>query len=154
MRSDAGTMTARLDLATFLPYRLSIASNAVSLRIAREYQARFGLRVADWRLMAVLGQGVPMTQRELVDATRMDKVTVSRASAALAERALVARAASERDRRSHHLALTRDGQALYDEIAPVALALEADLIADFSDEERRLLEALLDRLRDTADRIT
>jgi DNA-binding MarR family transcriptional regulator len=144
-------MTSQLDLAAFLPYRLSIASNAVSDRIARHYQARFGLRIPEWRLMAVLGQGGAMSQRELVHATRMDKVTVSRASAALVDRALVTREASHSDGRSHHLTLTAAGRSLYEEIAPAALAIEARLLEGLSDAERAQLATLLDRLRDAAD---
>ena len=75
----------KLNLDNFLPYRLSIASNALSERIAAEYQNRFGLKIPEWRLMAVLGEGKPKTQRELVAATRMDKETVNRAAKALAD---------------------------------------------------------------------
>lgn len=144
-------MPAALDLAAFLPYQLSIASNAVSDRIAREYQARFGLKIPEWRLMAVLGQGAGLTQSDLVAATRMDKVTVSRATTALVDRALVRRTASRSDGRSHLLALTGAGRALYDEIAPAALAMEQALLSQLSAEERRMLPQLLDRLRAAAD---
>ena len=144
-------LTNTLDLAAFIPYQLSIASNAVSDRIARHYQTRFGLKIPEWRLMAVLGQGTAMTQRELVGATRMDKVTVSRASAALVERGLIARAASESDGRSHHLALTTAGAALYAEIAPAALAMEQALLATLSADDRARLSDLLARLREAAD---
>ena len=54
----------KLNLDNFLPYRLSVASNALSSRIAAEYQNRFGLKIPEWRLMAVLGEGKPKTQRE------------------------------------------------------------------------------------------
>ena len=37
---------ADLRLDDFLPFRLSVASNAVSGVIARAYQRRFGLKVA------------------------------------------------------------------------------------------------------------
>jgi DNA-binding MarR family transcriptional regulator len=144
-------MPTRLDLADFVPYQLSVASNAVSDRIARQYQARFGLKVPEWRLIAVLGQGAAMSQRALVIATRMDKVTVSRATAALVERGLIARAASEADGRSHSLTLTAAGAGLYADIAPVALAMEAEILADLSEQERATLTNLLARLRDAAD---
>src|SRR3546814_13852710 len=88
-----------LNLDQFLPYRLSIASNALSERIAEEYQSRFGLKIPEWRLMAVLGEGQPKTQRELVAATRMDKVTVNRAAKALADRQLIQRPAPAADGR-------------------------------------------------------
>ncbi len=144
-------MPRTLNLAAFVPYQLSIASNAVSDRIAHQYQARFGLKIPEWRLMAVLGQGAPMSQRDLVAATRMDKVTVSRAAAALAGRDLISRAASARDGRSHMLALTDDGLALYDEISPAALIMEQAMLACLSLDERVALSSMLIRLRDAAD---
>ncbi len=140
-----------LNLQAFLPYRLSIASNAVSARIAREYQSRFGLKIPEWRLMAVLGEGKPMTQRELVAATLMDKVTVNRAAKALAERALIARQAHRSDGRSHHLILSDAGRALYDEIVPAALAMEQKLLKSLSAEQRAQLDAMLATLIAAAD---
>jgi DNA-binding MarR family transcriptional regulator len=150
-------VTTELDLAAFVPYQLSIASNAVSDRIAHQYQARFGLKIPEWRLMAVLGQRKPdgtcdpQTQRDLVGATRMDKVTVSRATAALVERGLVGRAPSASDGRSHLLTLTQPGRSLYAEIAPVALAMEAEILEGLSAKERTTLSDLLSRLREAAD---
>ena len=140
-----------LNLDNFLPYRLSIASNALSERIAAEYQNRFGLKIPEWRLMAVLGEGRPMTQRELVAATRMDKVTVNRAAKALADRQLIARQAHEADGRSHHLELTETGRSLYDAIVPAALASEAQLEAQLSASERAALMAMLAKLTAAAE---
>ena len=54
---------AQLRLTEFLPYQLSITSNAVSDLIARSYRARFGLKIPEWRVMAVLGENPSMTQR-------------------------------------------------------------------------------------------
>ena len=144
-------MTAKLDLAAFLPYQLSVASNAVSDRIARQYQARFGLKIPEWRLMAVLGQNAALTQRDLVAATLMDKVTVSRATTALVERGLIERAPSESDGRSHLLALSEAGLSLYAEIAPAALAMESQILEGLGQDERRLLSNLLARLRAAAE---
>ena len=47
---------ARLDLDSFLPYRLSVLSNRLSSAIAREYSQRFDLGVTEWRVMAILGR--------------------------------------------------------------------------------------------------
>jgi DNA-binding MarR family transcriptional regulator len=146
-------MTSKLDLANFLPYQLSVASNAVSDRVARIYQARFGLKIPEWRLMAVLGEGTARTQRDLVGLTRMDKVTVSRAAAALADRDLVSREASESDGRSHHLTLTDDGWRLYNDIAPAALELEKSIVACLSAEELQGFVDMMARLRDAADQL-
>lgn len=141
----------KLNLDNFLPYRLSIASNALSSRIAAEYQNRFGLKIPEWRLMAVLGEGAPRTQRELVAITRMDKVTVNRAAKTLADRQLIARQAHEADGRSHHLELTATGRSLYDAIVPAALTTEEKLESRLTAAERTALMAILAKLIATAE---
>ena len=62
-------MQPTMPLSQFLPYQLSITSNAVSGRIAQEYRQHFGLSVPEWRVMAVLGDSGPLTQRELTQRT-------------------------------------------------------------------------------------
>src|SRR3546814_14603821 len=93
--------------------------------------------------MAVLGEGAPKTQRELVAKTRMDKVTVNRAAKALADRQLIRRQAHEADGRSHHLELTETGWSLYDAIVPAALSTEERLESHISGKERPALLAIL-----------
>jgi hypothetical protein len=83
-------------------------------------------------------------------AARIDKISVSRAAAALIERGLIAARDNPGDGRSHLLALTEDGRALYAEIAPVALAMEAELLSSLSCEERALLDGLLRRIEAAA----
>jgi len=139
-----------LTLDAYLPYRLSVAANTVSELIADAYRARFGLTIPQWRLVAVLGEGGPMTQQALCARTVMDKVTVSRAAAGLTERGLTTRTPHASDGRSHELALTPDGRALYADVAPAALAYEAELLAAFSDLDQRTAMSLLRRLEDAA----
>ncbi|MGQ5701368.1 MarR family winged helix-turn-helix transcriptional regulator [Sandaracinobacteroides sp. A072] len=134
-----------LKLSQFLPYRLSLASNAVSERIAGVYRARFGLRIPEWRLLAVIAERKHATQAELAVATRMDKMTISRAAAALVDRGLVKRTRSD-DRRTLDLSLSEEGALLYAEVAPLAIEMEAELFRVFTPEEKRLLGDLLERL--------
>lgn len=139
-----------LTLDRFLPYRLSVASNAVSTRISQSYRKRFGLKVPEWRLIAILAEHESMTPQEIGQAGELDKITVSRAAAALIERGLVAQRRNPVDGRSHFLSLTPDGRALHTEIAPAALALEAELLKGFSPQERDALETLLRRIERAA----
>lgn len=143
-------MSKTLKLDDFLPYRLSIASNRVSGAIATAYQALFGLRIPEWRLVAVLAEGGEMTQLAIGRVTRMDKVTVSRAAIALVERGLAKRSPNADDQRSHHLSLTPAGQRLYDEVAPMALAIDRQIFAEFSGEELATLRTMLERLERAA----
>ena len=145
--------TQGLNLDEYLPYRLSIASNAVSKLIARAYEDRFGLTIPQWRLMAVLAEK-PLTQQAIVARTAMDKVTVSRAAQGLVNRHLVGRAAHEVDGRSHLLALTEQGRELHAEIAPLALAYEAALLSGLTPAEVETLKRLLMRLETAANRLS
>ncbi len=143
-------MARSLILDRFLPYRLSVASNAVSTRISSAYRKRFGLKIAEWRLLAVLAETPLLTPAMLGDRTRMDKISVSRAAAALIERGLVHADDNPADGRSHFLSLTQDGDALYAAIAPVALATEAAVFDSLTTQERTLLEILLRRIESAA----
>lgn len=146
----SGGEEAGLRLDAYLPYRLSVASNAVSGLIARAYEDRFGLTVPQWRVLCVLAEDGRLSQVQIVARTVMDKVTVSRAAQGLVKRRLVGRAQNKADGRSHVLALTAEGRSLHSEIAPLALAYEAALIAGLAPEDVTLLKRLLTRLQSAA----
>lgn len=129
-----------------MPYRLSITSNLVSDRIARAYEAMFGLSIPEWRLVAVVAEVEVTTQAEIGERTRMDKVTVSRAAIALVGRGLMQRAPNRADRRSHLLSLTAAGRDLYAAIAPKALELEARVFARFTPDELTAFTDMLGRI--------
>jgi len=145
-------------LKDFLPYQLSVASNAVSAIIAERYRKRFDLKVTEWRVMAVLGDVSHgkggMTQRALTEATLMDKVAVNRACKVLEDRGLVMRAPNAADGRSHLLVLTSKGEAIHAEVMPLALETERELFDGFSKAESKRLRAMLERLRARVDALS
>lgn len=134
-------------LADFLPYLLAVTSNAVSVRIADEYESRFGLKIPEWRVMAVLGDAGSLTQRDLVGATLMDKVAVNRACKVLESRGLAQRSPNAADGRSHHLELTPAGADIHARIMAIALDMEARIFAALSSDERHDFKEMLERLR-------
>lgn len=143
----------RLRLDDYLPYRLSVASNAVSGLIARAHQDRFDISIPQWRLICVLAENPGLTQAQIVLRTMMDKVTVSRAAQGLFARDLIGRTDHEADGRSHVLSLTAAGLTLYDEIAPLAQAYEAALVSGLSPEQVKLLKRLLLKLQGAAEQL-
>jgi DNA-binding MarR family transcriptional regulator len=138
------TEHAVLELERFLPYRLSVLSNRISQDIARLYAGRFGLNVTEWRLLAVLGRYPGLSATELVERTAMDKVAVSRAVATLLAAGRLTRKTDGSDRRRALLRLSAKGYRIYDEVAPLALAYERDLLAGLRSDERAALERLLE----------
>lgn len=137
---------ARLDLDSFVPYRLSVLTNRMSDAIARLYSDRFELSIAEWRVMAVLGQTPGLSAREVASRTAMDKVQVSRAVAGLMRKKRVARIGDASDGRITRLSLTTQGTAIYDEIVPIALQFEAAFLSALTQGERSTFIALLDKL--------
>lgn len=137
---------AKLDLDHFMPYRLSVLTNRVSSAIARHYSDRFDLSIPEWRLIAALGQTPGLSARELVQRTAMDKVQVSRAVASLLADKRLTREAHESDGRVVHLSLSPRGHAIYEEVVPLALALERKFLAALTRKERDTFDLLLSKL--------
>lgn len=135
-----------LTLDDFLPYRLSVLSNAVSRQVADIYEREFALSIWQWRVIAVLGERSGMTGTEVAQRTLMDKPTVSRAVASLIERRLVERVTDEGDRRRMPLALTEAGDAIYKAIIPRALQCERNLLSALTPQESANLHTLLGKL--------
>ena len=137
-----------LDLEHFLPYRLSVLSNRISQDIARLYAERFDLGVTEWRLLAVLGRYPGLSASELAERTAMDKVAVSRAVASLLAAGRITRGTHGSDRRRSVLELSEEGQRVYAEVAPAALAYERRLLSNLGAEDRAALSRLIGLLGD------
>lgn len=136
----------RLALDRFLPYKISVLNNRVSAALASQYSERFELSPAEWRVMAALGNTPGLSAREVAEKTAMDKVQVSRAVASLVEAGRLMRKGDAQDGRISRLSLSAKGQAIYDVIVPLALELEAQLLAALTDEERENLSRLMAKL--------
>ena len=140
-----------LRLSQFLPYRLSVLSNTVSRNIADLYDREFGISIWQWRVMAVLGENSGITATEIGQVTAMDKVAVSRAVSGLLDSGHIARRASKEDARRAILTLTTKGKEVYDQIVPIALGAERDLVESLSPDEQAQLAALMEKLARAAE---
>ncbi len=146
-------MKDELILEDFLPYRLSITSHTVSTNIARVYEKRFGVSIPEWRVIAILGRYPGLSAVEVADRTLMDKVAVSRAVTRLIKNGRIDRQFADADRRRSILTLSEDGQQVHNEIAPLALQFERELLQDISDEDYRSFSVTLKQLLDKASRL-
>ncbi|MCQ4160305.1 MarR family winged helix-turn-helix transcriptional regulator [Roseomonas sp. GC11] len=135
-----------LILRDFLPYRLSVVTEAVSSLFATRYQERFGLSIPEWRVVAVVGQQGELSTQQVIEHTGMDRVRVSRAVIRLADKGLLERRAHPQDQRAQVLRLGEPGRAIYEEIVPLARDLQAQLSAALTPEELRTLGEILDKI--------
>jgi DNA-binding MarR family transcriptional regulator len=132
-----------LQLDSFLPYRLSVLSNTVSAAIAGAYHERFGLSIPEWRVLCILAMSPDLSAAEVAQRTAMDKVAVSRAVASLLKMRRIERRTSKSDRRRSVLRLSKGGDAVYEQVAPFALAYERDLLEPLDERERSALDRVL-----------
>lgn len=142
--------TDRLQLERFVPYRLSVLSNIVSMSIAHAYQRDFALTIPEWRVVAVLARFPNLSAIEVAERTAMDKVAVSRAVRSLVASRRVVRSFDKGDRRRSILKLSAGGKAVYTRVAPRALRYQEKLLDALSASDRRALDRLISRLIERA----
>jgi DNA-binding MarR family transcriptional regulator len=141
----AGRRTT-LPLSGFVPFRLYRLAAEVSRHLSDIYRTRFALEVAEWRVLATVGEDRGCTAQYVAASTRMHKTRVSRAIASLRRRGLIERITSAHDKRALQLRLSRRGRRIYRQLVPLALARERALLASLSGAERRGLQQALTRL--------
>jgi DNA-binding MarR family transcriptional regulator len=147
---DAARNSARLDLFKFVPFRLNRLAAEVSSALAAEYQARYGLDIPEWRVLATLGfRNDACSAQYIAHCTRTHKSTISRAVTALMKRQMVERVENADDRREFRLRLTRKGAALYEELIPRLLRREQEILSCLSAQECKYLALLLGKIEDS-----
>lgn len=91
------------------------------------------------------------TQRELAEHSGRDKGQLARLIGSLKERGLLEAQVDEADRRSVRLQLTAEAQAAHQALVRQSRRLAKAAVAGMSDEERRQLVGLLNRVRANID---
>lgn len=140
-----------LDLAEFLPYRLSVLAQRLSRDIEEGERRRHKLAMKDWKvmqIMAVHGELLPADIRRM---GTQNKAQISRALKCLFDRGLVAKTPGPGDGRTFGVALTAAGWDVYEAIVPRMRARQAELLAGLSEAELKSLRRLIDRLDEAAD---
>ena len=135
-----------LELDRFLPYLVNTLGNRLSQELGEIYASRFGISIPEWRLIAHLSQHCDVSVREVFVRVAMDKAKVSRAAARLELIGLVEKKVNPIDKRLVSLKLTQKGRELFEQIAPLALAYETEVLASLSSEERETFRQLLGKL--------
>ena len=136
---------AVFDLEGFTPYRLSVAARKTSQALAQRYRARFGISIAEWRVLAHLAASGDVSVRDIEQRVDLPKYEVSRAAKRLTGAGLIDKTPHEGDRRLVRLRLTAAGNAMMAELLPLAQAYQDEIDARLG-EAAAGLEAALDRL--------
>ena len=134
-------------LDEFLPYQLAVFSARISREFSKLYREKFGISVAEWRVMAHLSQtDDAVSVREIHKRVDMDKSKVSRAASRLEKRGIIVKQVQEADRRLVEMQLSQRGQQMINELAPLAKTFERDYmerLGSTGPDFRRTIETLI-----------
>ncbi|MCF8481656.1 MAG: MarR family winged helix-turn-helix transcriptional regulator [Rhodospirillum sp.] len=133
-------------LSDFFPYKVRIFYTAVSGAVRQVYMSLHGLSVNEWRTLAVLNGHDPLSAKEIVARSSMDKVNVSRAISALQKKGILERHIDPTDRRRVLLRLTRKGRRILMELLPEVKRVEDRMLDGLSPEERETFLRLMARV--------
>ena len=131
-------------------YRLHVLANLSARWAAARYQQRFGLKLLEWRAMALLGGYAPQSLNELARGAGLEKSYASRTVAGLIKRKLVSSTQDDRDARGKLFELTRSGKTLYRKVFDDALERSSAWLSVLSAEEGAALMGMLERLTEQA----
>jgi len=125
----------QLPLPEVLTYRLVVLVNRLNRQAGAILKRSAGLRLPEWRCIALLGSNGRMSVAELTATSVMDKALISRTVWDLKEKGLVTAERAEHDRRLLNVSLTEAGETTFREVLPVMRRRLGDLTASLSDRE-------------------
>jgi DNA-binding MarR family transcriptional regulator len=127
-------------------FRLNRLASASGQPLIRYCEGRFAISRREWRLIAILGRSGACGSTELSERASLQPGPTSKALSLLCDKGLVTRHALPNDRRHVLIELTPPGQEIFDALHPLVLALNERLLSALSDDERRMLDAIVTKL--------
>lgn len=124
----------------------TVISNRVSHLLAKMYRDRYQLTVVGWRLLAIIRNHAPLSAKSLADFSAMDQVSITRALDQLVGKKLVSRRTDRSDRRRVVLRLTKQGEAVYNDIVPLSYAADKAILSVLSEDERHLIREMVHKV--------
>ncbi|MFZ1106209.1 MAG: MarR family winged helix-turn-helix transcriptional regulator [Hyphomicrobiaceae bacterium] len=144
---DTGSCGPLLDLSSHIPTKVTVLANRLMRSASRYYRKRYGIGVVEWRVIMFIGQVTETRANRICSQTELDKGAVSRSLAVLQRMGLVSAQEDGADSRRNNVALTPKGRALHDEMVPIALDRQSEVVADLTQAEIELFIDLIDRLQ-------
>ena len=148
MSGPARPRRATLPVDDSIFFKLVRVVNLTARPFSESIGKSYHLSLNEWRILLVLANHPRVVASEVAALTGLDKMTVSRAIAALERRGRVVRKVDATDRRRMLLRLSAAGERLYERIGLPAKARERSLFRGMGDADQERLGRLLDRLID------
>jgi len=138
-------------LRGLLSHRVLVLSNTLARAAARHYLRRFGVRLAEWRVIDALHAGRGISASQISQWLQTDKAWVARSVERLIAGGYVRRRPDPTHGRRLLLTLTGRGERAYSAIAAAAQRRHDNVLEVLTAEERRVLEGILGKLQARAE---
>ena len=138
-------------LRGLLSHRVLVLSNTLARAAARHYPRRFGIRLAEWRVIDALHAGRGISASQISQWLQTDKAWVARSVERLIARGYVRRRPDPAHGRRLLLTLSAKGERAYSAIAAAAQRRHDNVLKTLTAEERRMLEGVLGKLQARAE---
>ncbi|MEP6791351.1 MAG: MarR family transcriptional regulator [Ramlibacter sp.] len=154
MTTRSGMQLARPEvLDDLLLYRLIRLQSAAGGIVLRYCEGQFGITRREWRIVALLAAHGPLGSSELAAHAGLDRSRTSKAVTGLVAKNLVSRESAAGDARYVLLALTPQGAGIHAQLFPVVSAINQEVLAALEPGEMALLDDILARLQQRAERM-
>lgn len=145
--TDIGADGKNLSVESFITTQVSRVGNALRRTITLPYAEKFGLTVAEWRMLSVLAEAKRLPFSQLVTQSATDKSLVSRALRRLESQQLVQlKAQPGAPRKGMICQISPSGLRLYQEVMPLARNRQAAILQILTSHEREVMYQALQKL--------
>lgn len=133
-----------LNVDAYIPFFLTVVTNALSGSASAQYRSEFGIGIVDWRVLAMLALEPGIFASRICEVLALDKGATSKSLMRLCDKGLVQKSPQIKDLRKKNWCLTKAGEVLHDRILDRALDREERLVRGI---EQADLEVFLSVLR-------
>ncbi|MCV0441116.1 MAG: MarR family transcriptional regulator [Hydrogenophaga sp.] len=151
--TDADRLAHPLHQADLLLYRLYRLHVTAGRLVVPMCESEFGITRREWRLLSFLAESEGALSSQLAEHAMLDRARTSRTLTRLAAKKLIVRQPRPSDRREVHVYLSEQGRRLYDAIYPRVVAINRELVAGLTHEQRQVLDTVVDALQAQATRM-
>jgi DNA-binding MarR family transcriptional regulator len=123
-----------------------ILSNRIGRAFHSEVETKYGLSIAEWRVLLTLSAEPGITAAEITNRWALEKMLVNRAIQQLVDSGNISRTRNPQDLRSFTLTMTAKGAKLYDKISPAANKRYNELQSAVSKQELEVTVRALKRM--------
>lgn len=129
-----------------LPYRLLLLSRMIDRQTAKQLQTRFGLSLAEWRLLAIATALGPCSASAIGMAGEIDRAEISRAFRSLEAAGLMEREPDPAHGKRQIITPTKAGNELHQRIRGERRAFFQAVLADIDPADRAVMERCLEKM--------